>query len=100
MLVNPGKEMCMEQTGPVRNGHASVGLAALWTGMFATLVQPSVSTLWWSIHGKALLQGHLMIGHLVVVHLEAILLIEVAHVDWCWAYVWSANKWHARPSLV
>ena len=67
--------------------------------MLATLVQPSVSTLLWSIHGKALHQGHLMIGHLVVVPLEALLLIEDAPVDWCWASLWSAKSGMLDPVL-
>ena len=85
MLVNPGKEMCMEQTGPVRNGHASVVLAALWIGMLATLVQPSVSTLLSNTRGKTLHQGHLMLGHLVAVLLEVTLLLVEVLVDWWWA---------------
>ena len=71
----------MEHPGLLRNGYASVGLAALWTGTYAPLVQPSVSTLLSSTRGKVLLPGHLLLGHLSAALLEVTLLLREAPLE-------------------
>ena len=82
LLARPGKERSKGSLGRVRSGSASVEPVASWTGMRVKLVQPSVSTLLLSTHGKALLPGLILLGLPSAVHMEAVLPLVATPPEW------------------